>query len=99
MDKMLSMIFFGALAFGSLVQDTTAQTVHVVGDNMGWIIPSNGAAAYTNWAAGRTFRVGDTLVFNFMTDRHDVLRVEKNSFDGCNSQNAIGNPIGQDQQM
>lgn len=32
-------------------------------------------------------------VFNFTTDRHDVLQVEKSSFDGCNSQNAIGNAI------
>ncbi|MCD9641363.1 hypothetical protein HAX54_027528 [Datura stramonium] len=28
-----------------MVQDATAQTVHRVGDNMGWIIPSNGANA------------------------------------------------------
>ncbi|XP_009624033.1 cucumber peeling cupredoxin-like [Nicotiana tabacum] len=93
MDKLLCMIVFGALAVASLVQDTTAQTVHVVGNNIGWTIPNNGAAAYTNWAAGKTFRIGDTLVFNFMTDSHDVLQVQKTSFDGCNSQNAIGNPI------
>ncbi|XP_060206550.1 cucumber peeling cupredoxin-like [Lycium barbarum] len=93
MDKMLCMVVFGALLVASWVQDATAQTVHVVGDNMGWIIPSNGAAAYINWAAGKTFRVGDTLVFNFMTNQHDVLQVQKTSFDGCNSQNAIGNPI------
>ncbi|MCD7464134.1 hypothetical protein HAX54_052179 [Datura stramonium] len=93
MEKMLCMIVFGVLAVASMVQDATAQTVHRVGDNMGWIIPSNGAVAYTNWAAGKTFRVGDTLVFNFMTDRHDVLRVQKTSFDGCNSQNAIGSAI------
>ncbi|XP_009763449.1 cucumber peeling cupredoxin-like [Nicotiana tabacum] len=93
MDIMLCMIVFVALAVTSLVQDSTAQTVHVVGDNIGWTIPNNGAAAYTNWAAGKTFRIGDTLVFNFMTDSHDVLQVPKTSFDGCNSQNAIGNPI------
>ncbi|OIT02283.1 PREDICTED: cucumber peeling cupredoxin-like [Nicotiana attenuata] len=91
MDKML--IVFVTLAVTSLVQDTTAQMVHVVGDNIGWTIPSSGAAAYTNWAAGKTFSIGDTLVFNFMTDSHDVLQVPKTSFDGCNSQNAIGNPI------
>ncbi|KAJ8536225.1 hypothetical protein K7X08_034626 [Anisodus acutangulus] len=92
MDKMLLMIVFGALAMASLVQDVTAQTAHMVGDNMGWIIP-NGASAYTDWAAGKTFRVGDTLVFNFRTNNHDVQRVQKTSFDECNSQNAIGSPI------
>ncbi|KAH0762831.1 hypothetical protein KY290_018904 [Solanum tuberosum] len=93
MDKMLYMIVFSSLVIANLVQDTAAQTVHVVGDNMGWIVPSNGEVAYTNWAAGKTFRVGDTLVFNFTTGRHDVLQVEETSFDGCNSQNAIGTAI------
>ncbi|WMV21878.1 hypothetical protein MTR67_015263 [Solanum verrucosum] len=60
---------------------------------MGWTVPSNGAVAYTNWAAGKTFRVGDILVFNFATDRHDMQQVEETSFDGCNSQNAIGAAI------
>lgn len=58
---MLYMIVFSALVIANMVQDTAAQTVHVVGDSMGWIVPSNGAVAYTNWAAGKTFRVGDTL--------------------------------------
>ncbi|CAN4088507.1 unnamed protein product [Withania somnifera] len=89
---MLCLIVFGALAVTSMMQDATAQTVHVVGDNMGWIIP-NGADTYTSWSAGKTFRVGDTLVFNFTTGRHDVQKVEKTSFDGCNSQNAIGDAI------
>nr|AAG01535.1 stellacyanin-like protein CASLP1 precursor [Capsicum annuum] len=93
MEKMLCMIVFGALAIASLAQDASAQTVHVVGDNTGWVIPSNGAAAYTNWADRKTFRVGDTLVFNFTTNQHDVLQVQKSSFDGCNSQNAVSGPI------
>lgn len=32
-------------------------------------------------------------VFTFTTGRHDVLQVEKTSFDGCNSNNAIGTAI------
>ncbi|TMW81400.1 hypothetical protein EJD97_009861 [Solanum chilense] len=90
---MLCVIVFGVLAVANMMQDATAQTVHVVGDTMSWIVPSNGAAAYTNWAAGKTFSVGDILVFNFMTGRHYVLQVEKTSFDGCNSENAIGSAI------
>ncbi|PHT88415.1 hypothetical protein T459_10521 [Capsicum annuum] len=58
---MFCVIVFGVLAVASMMQDATAQTVHVVGDSMGWVIPNNGAAAYTNWATGQTFRVGDTL--------------------------------------
>lgn len=61
MDKMLRMIVFGVLAIASMMQHVTAQTVHMVGDGMGWIEPNNGAAAYANWAAGKIFRVGDIL--------------------------------------
>ncbi|XP_016433657.1 cucumber peeling cupredoxin [Nicotiana tabacum] len=93
MDMIMRMVLFGALALASLVQLTTAQTVHVVGDNIGWTIPNSGASVYTTWAAGKTFMVGDTLVFNFEKDQHDVLQVPKASFDGCSSQNAIGSAI------
>ncbi|CAN4113010.1 unnamed protein product [Withania somnifera] len=58
---------------------------HVVGDTMGWGIPSGGPATYANWASRRTFRVGDTLVFNFATGAHDVAKVTKSAFDSCSS--------------
>ncbi|CAN0858480.1 Cucumber peeling cupredoxin, partial [Linum grandiflorum] len=48
---------------------------------------------YANWAAGRTFAVGDILAFNFGTNEHDVLQVPKASFDACTSANAVGNVI------
>ncbi|XP_065866506.1 cucumber peeling cupredoxin-like [Euphorbia lathyris] len=72
---------------------TAAQTVHVVGDNIGWTVPSNGAVAYVNWANGKNFVVGDVLSFNFVSTEHDVLRVEKTSFDACTASNAIGDVI------
>ncbi|WCJ40546.1 blue-copper-binding protein [Euphorbia peplus] len=72
---------------------TAAQTVHVVGDTIDWTVPSNGAVAYVNWASGKNFIVGDILTFNFVTNEHDVLRVTKASFDGCNDANPIGDAI------
>lgn len=51
-------IILGALF---MVHSAFAQTVHVVGDNVGWTVPSDGAATYTNWASGKTFSVGDIL--------------------------------------
>ncbi|GLT50210.1 hypothetical protein SLA2020_237120 [Shorea laevis] len=86
----MGMAFVGIVAVVALVQSAAAQTVHVVGDSPGWTVPGNGAQAYTNWAAQRTFVVGDTLVFNFQTDQHDVLQVPKASFDACSSSNPIG---------
>ncbi|KAL3633049.1 hypothetical protein CASFOL_026033 [Castilleja foliolosa] len=74
-----------------LVHFSAAQTVHVVGDGMGWDIPSN--VPYINWVSGRTFRVGDILEFNFVTNQHDVVRVPQASYTACSDDNAIGDII------
>ncbi|XP_038896386.1 cucumber peeling cupredoxin-like [Benincasa hispida] len=62
----------------------TAQTVHDVGGTTGWTVPpSGGPAFYSDWAANKIFRVGDSLRFNFQTNNHDVFEVSKESFDSC----------------
>ncbi|KAK4359439.1 hypothetical protein RND71_021668 [Anisodus tanguticus] len=93
MDKFIRMVIFGALAVAILLQVTTAQTEHVVGDDMGWTIPINGPTAYTSWASDRTFKVGDTLVFKFTTNNHDVQEVSISSFKECSTDNAVGESI------
>ncbi|KAJ9692683.1 hypothetical protein PVL29_011661 [Vitis rotundifolia] len=72
-----------------MVNFAAAQTVHVVGDSLGWTVPPNGAAAYTSWASNKQFMVGDILVFNFATNEHDVVELSKESFDACNYSNPI----------
>ncbi|CAK9310396.1 unnamed protein product [Citrullus colocynthis] len=69
------------------------KTVHTVGDSAGWRIHPNDAAFYVNWAAGRTFHVSDSLVFNFTTDLDEVTRVSKRSFDLCRDDDEIGDSI------
>ncbi|KDP37082.1 hypothetical protein JCGZ_06138 [Jatropha curcas] len=90
--------FIIGLAFGFsiavlLLQSAAAQTVHVVGDSAGWTISRDGAAFYTTWARNKNFIVGDILTFNFTTNSHDVLRVQKSSFDACSNSNPIGDVI------
>ncbi|XP_027123647.2 umecyanin-like [Coffea arabica] len=92
MSKFGCMVVFCAFSAAMLQQGATAE-VYVVGDSIGWAIPQNGAAAYTNWASGKNFKVGDILVFNFVTNQHDVQQVPKASYDACNSNNAIGGMI------
>ncbi|XP_058004777.1 cucumber peeling cupredoxin-like [Hevea brasiliensis] len=91
------MAMFIGVAFGFVVvvllQCAAAQTVHVVGDNSGWTILQGGAQAYTEWANGKNFVVGDILTFNFETNEHDVLQVQKTSFDACSTSNPIGDVI------
>ncbi|KAA8523005.1 hypothetical protein F0562_009428 [Nyssa sinensis] len=74
------------VVLAALLQTTVAQKTHVVGDNLGWLVPPGGPVAYTTWAAMQTFTVGDILVFNFTTGNQDVARVlTKEAFDTCNS--------------
>ncbi|CAH1426500.1 unnamed protein product [Lactuca virosa] len=70
-------------------QSTTAQTTHVVGDALGWNIPPNGPSAYTTWASGQTFSVGDVLLFNFTTGFHNVAEVSQAAYAPCTTANPI----------
>ncbi|GFY96960.1 hypothetical protein Acr_11g0012660 [Actinidia rufa] len=54
MARLMSMLLVAVVA-AVILQCATAQTVHVVGDNIGWTIPSNGAEGYITWASSKTF--------------------------------------------
>ncbi|TXG69348.1 hypothetical protein EZV62_004283 [Acer yangbiense] len=83
---MMSMVFVVVL-----LKSAAAQTVHVVGDSMGWDVPNNGDTnAFNTWAATKQFVVGDILTFNFAPNSHDVQQVPKASYDACTSSNPIG---------
>lgn len=60
MDMFVSKVLYAAI-FAAMVQYIGAQTVHIVGDGMGWAIPQNSTVSYANWAMGKTFMVGDIL--------------------------------------
>lgn len=81
MARIVVLVLF---AIATLLHGSAAQTRHVVGDAIGWTVPSGGAATYTAWAANNSFKVGDTLVFNFTTGRHDAVKVTKSAYDACN---------------
>ncbi|KAK3219373.1 hypothetical protein Dsin_013343 [Dipteronia sinensis] len=86
---MMSMVFAVVL-----LKSAAAQTVHVVGDSMGWDVPNNGdTAAFNTWAATKQFVVGDILTFNFAPNSHDVQQVPKASYDACTASNPIGTLI------
>ncbi|KAF7154173.1 hypothetical protein RHSIM_Rhsim01G0067100 [Rhododendron simsii] len=64
-----------------------APMTYVVGDALGWIVPPGGPIAYSTWASGKTFFVGDTLVFNFKNGTQDVAQVTKAAYDSCDTTN------------
>ncbi|KAH6782057.1 hypothetical protein C2S51_007350 [Perilla frutescens var. frutescens] len=90
MNRVSFLIGYCALVFGVIASLAAAQTVHVVGDSLGWTVPPN-ATVYSNWASSKTFMVGDILVFNFMANSHDVVQVPLASYNDCSDDNAIGN--------
>ncbi|KAG2300065.1 hypothetical protein Bca52824_036537 [Brassica carinata] len=53
-----------------------------VGDDTEWARPSD-PKFYDTWAAGKTFRVGDELEFDFTAGRHDVAVVTKDAYENC----------------
>ncbi|KAL7600301.1 cucumber peeling cupredoxin [Lactuca sativa] len=86
----INLVVIMALMLASVqFHDTAAQTTHVVGDALGWNIPPNGPSAYTTWASGQTFSVGDVLLFNFTTGFHNVAEVAQAAYAPCTTANPI----------
>ncbi|KAF4398742.1 hypothetical protein G4B88_028105 [Cannabis sativa] len=88
MARKLSMVLFAAFAAVAMFQSSVVATTYTVGDSTSWSIPSS-PNAYSTWAAGKSFKVGDILVFNFMSGQHDVAEVTKANYDSCSGTNPI----------
>ncbi|KAJ7956718.1 blue copper protein-like [Quillaja saponaria] len=67
----------------------TESTTYTVGDESGWTISPRGAAFYESWASGKTFSVGDVLVFNFANGAHNVAEVTKTNYNSCTTSSPI----------
>ncbi|CAL9006934.1 unnamed protein product [Prunus brigantina] len=56
-------------------------TEYVVGDDEGW----NSGVDYYAWLDGKTFYVGDVLVFNYNAGDHNVIVVDADGYDKCSA--------------
>ncbi|XP_002967653.2 stellacyanin [Selaginella moellendorffii] len=70
-------------------QDRAEAVQFVVGGSAGWTLPSFGHVNYTQWTLGNRYHLGDTLVFNYSKDFHNVLAVSKADFIACSTANPI----------
>ena len=61
MARGYGMALLAAISVAYLIHSSSAETTYTVGDTTGWIVPQNGAAFYSTWAANKTFKVGDIL--------------------------------------
>ncbi|KAJ0968285.1 hypothetical protein J5N97_025202 [Dioscorea zingiberensis] len=59
-------------------------TDYNVGDAQGWDLNVN----YANWVSGKTFKVGDNLVFKY-TSNHNLEEVNQADYNSCSSNNVI----------
>ncbi|XVE59861.1 hypothetical protein DITRI_Ditri05aG0081200 [Diplodiscus trichospermus] len=88
MARKISMAaLFVVLAATSL--QTSFAITYTVGDSRGWTIPISDDDLYDNWDDDKFFVVGDILVFNFSTGRHDVAEVTEAAYNACTTNNTI----------
>ncbi|XP_073285708.1 stellacyanin-like [Primulina huaijiensis] len=80
---MASKAFLIAVIVASVVAPTLA-TDYMVGDNDGWKLGVN----YADWAKGKDFYVGDTLMFMYKEGVHNVQKVNGSDFKQCKSTNS-----------
>ncbi|KVH91921.1 basic blue protein-like [Cynara cardunculus var. scolymus] len=59
---------------------------YIVGDESGWTLDFD----YQTWAKDKVFFVGDTLVFNYASGAHTVVKVNGTGFQQCIVSPAIG---------
>ncbi|KAE9596469.1 putative cupredoxin [Lupinus albus] len=61
--------------------------VYKVGDSDGWTIIGN--VDYNNWASTKNFQLGDTIIFEYGAEFHNVMRVTHAMYQSCNASSPI----------
>ncbi|KAK9137297.1 hypothetical protein Sjap_007891 [Stephania japonica] len=70
------------LAFMAAVEVSMA-AVFKVGDSTGWTTIGN--PDYKKWASSKTFHVGDTILFVYNAQFHNVMQVNHAEYQSCNT--------------
>ncbi|KAH6768341.1 hypothetical protein C2S51_013677 [Perilla frutescens var. frutescens] len=77
-EKKWNSIFVGIVLLTVLLRSNSAlATTYTVGDASGWKFNVAG------WENGKNFKAGDTLVFKYKSGAHNVVVVDKSSYDSC----------------
>ncbi|GMI69953.1 hypothetical protein like AT5G26330 [Hibiscus trionum] len=70
------------ILMASLLQFSHA-SVYKVGDSAGWTTIGN--IDYKQWAATKTFKLGDIIIFEYNAQFHNVMRVTHSMYKACNT--------------
>ncbi|XP_074588613.1 chemocyanin-like [Curcuma longa] len=72
------------LIFLAAAVPAAVATDYTVGGSQGW----NSGVDYSSWASGKTFNVGDTLLFQY-SPLHSVAEVGESDFNACSASNSV----------
>ncbi|KAK1380083.1 Phytocyanin domain-containing protein [Heracleum sosnowskyi] len=75
-------VLLGLMLLVSQLQ-VTIGAVYKVGDSAGWTIA--GSVDYRKWSAAKTFHVGDTILFQYNSQFHNVMQVRHAEYKSCNA--------------
>lgn len=80
----VSMFILATLALCAI---SSIAAEYPVGDTAGWT--SMGGVDYEGWSSAQNFHVGDTLIFNYNNQFHNVKQVTLQDFQSCNPSSPI----------
>ncbi|KAG7551986.1 Cupredoxin [Arabidopsis thaliana x Arabidopsis arenosa] len=76
-----------ALACILVILRLSEAAVYKVGDSAGWTTIAN--VDYKLWASTKTFHIGDTVLFEYNPQFHNVMRVTHPMYRSCNTSKPI----------
>ncbi|XP_061358144.1 mavicyanin-like [Gastrolobium bilobum] len=83
---MIAMVLLFVTVILISLSGVSTSAVYRVGDSAGWTII--GHPDYRKWASTKRFHVGDTLVFYYHKQYHDVMEVSHHDYIHCNINSA-----------
>ncbi|KAK8961550.1 hypothetical protein KSP40_PGU013410 [Platanthera guangdongensis] len=89
MASLMKLVFVVVVLVILAGKSASAAKVYTVGDSIGWTILNN--PNYTAWVSGKTFHAGDTIVFKYNKQFHNVLEVTKADYAACKN----GSPLAE----
>ncbi|KAK6939970.1 Phytocyanin domain [Dillenia turbinata] len=72
-------VLVGALVCLWIQAEVAHGATYTVGGTKGW------AFNVVNWPKGKSFKAGDTLIFNYDKTIHNVVAVNKGGYKGCST--------------
>ncbi|CAG7880391.1 unnamed protein product [Brassica rapa] len=72
----------------SLIGLARSASFYEVGDTNGWTTKM-GLDYYKTWSSSKTFYVGDSLIFQYNKDLHNVMEVSFKDYELCNPNSAL----------